>query len=127
MPVVISHSKMDSVVLVSLQGTLVAGKDAELLTKKTLELLEAHETRIILDLGQLTYIDSTGISALVRAYTLVKSRSGSMKLVHLTKRVYDVLRITRLSSVFEIYDDLQKALASFGSGPELGAPARPGP
>jgi anti-sigma B factor antagonist len=119
-----TRSKIDSVTLLTLKGTIVAGKDSEQLNTEVLEFLEAGETRIILDLAGITFIDSTGIGALIRAHTAAMRKSAAVKLLHLTKRVYDVLQITRLSSVFEIYDDLEKARASFGPPPEEGgAPA----
>jgi anti-sigma B factor antagonist len=113
-----TRSKIDSVTLLSLKGRIVAGTDSELLNDQVLELLEAGETRIILDLGQVTFIDSTGIGTLIRVHTAAMRKSAAVKLLHLTKRVYDVLQITRLSSVFEIYDDPQKAAASFGGATE---------
>ena len=113
----LSHSKVDSITLVTLKGTIVAGEAVDLLVNKTQELLEAGETQIILDLAQVTFMDSTGISGLVKISTVATRKGGSMKLLHLTKRIYDVLQITRLSSVFGIYDDLQKAKESFQTGP----------
>ena len=118
MPLGISQSKIDSVAVVLLKGTMVAGKDTELLAGAVSELLEAGQLQIILDLGQVNYIDSTGIGALVRSYNLAMAKGASVKLLHLTKRIHDVLQITRLSTVFEIYDDQQKALASFVPPPE---------
>jgi len=114
----ITRSKIDSVTLLILKGRIVAGTDSELLNDQVLELLEAGETRIILDLAQVTFIDSTGIGTLIRVHTAAMRKSAAVKLLHLTKRVYDVLQITRLSSVFGIYDDLQKATASFGGATE---------
>jgi anti-sigma B factor antagonist len=113
MPLGISQSKIDSVALLLLKGTMVAGKDTELLTGAVSELLEAGQSQIVLDMGQVNYIDSTGIGALVRSYNLAMAKGAAVKLLHLTKRIHDVLQITRLSTVFEIYDDPQKALASF--------------
>jgi len=113
MPLGISQSKVDSVALLMLKGTVVAGKDTEVLAGAVSAQLEAGQLQIIMDLGQVNYIDSTGIGALVRCYNLAREKGGAVKLLHLTKRIHDVLQITRLSSVFEIYDDQQKALASF--------------
>lgn len=109
-----TRSKVDSITLLSLKGTIVAGRDSEVLTELVAEFLEGGETRIILDLAQVNFIDSTGIGALIRVHSSAMRKAAAVKLLHLTKRVYDVLQITRLSSVFEIYDDLEKAKASFG-------------
>ncbi len=119
-----TRAKIDSITLLNLKGTIVAGNDSEALSSLVGEFLAAGETRIILDLGKVTFIDSTGIGALVRAHSAATRKGASVKLLHLTKRVYDVLQITRLSSVFGIYDDLEKAKASFGGAPEeSGAPS----
>jgi anti-sigma B factor antagonist len=122
MPVEISHSKVDSIALVSLRGTIVAGKDTEIVASKLEELLEAGENQIVLDLGEIMFIDSAGISALVKAYTFVERKGGKLKLLHLTRRIHEVLQITRLSSVFEIFGDLRKAVASFANEAEGGGP-----
>ena len=114
MPVELSISKVDSVSVVTLKGTIIAGNDKELLMARAEELLEAGETRIILDLGQVNYVDSTGIGALVHIHTTAERRGAMVKLLNLTKRIHDVLQITRLSTVFGIYSDLQKAIESFG-------------
>jgi len=114
MPLAISESEVDSIIVVTLKGTLVAGSDIGLLDSKVQELLQRGVTRIVLDLGEVNYIDSTGIGALIRAYSSAAQKNAAVKLFRLTRRVYDVLQITRLSSVFEIFNDWQKAVASFG-------------
>lgn len=119
MPLELTLSKVDSTTIAHLKGTIVAGNDKELLVGKAQELLDAGETRIILDLGQVSYVDSTGIGALVRIHTAAQRMNASIKLLNLTKRIHDVLSITRLSTVFGIYSDLQEAIASFG--PEAGS------
>jgi anti-sigma B factor antagonist len=126
MPLGISQSQVDSVTLLHLKGTLVAGGDVELLDSQVLALLQKGVTRIILDLGELNYIDSSGIGALIRAYSSALQKSAAVKLYRLTRRVYDVLQITRLSSVFEIFNDLEKAVASFREKAEGRAPSREG-
>ncbi len=112
----ILSSKHDSITLVTLKGTIVAGDAADHLLSKTQELLDAGQTQILLDLGEVTFVDSTGISALIKVYAAAKRKGGVVKLLNLTKRIYDGLQIARLSDIFSIYDDLQKAIASFGTG-----------
>lgn len=102
----ISQPKLDSAMLVPFKGTVVAGNDTELLANKTEELLEAGETRIVLEMAERRFIGSTGIFALVTAPSSAARKNGSIGLLHLTKRIYDVLRITRLSSAFETYNNL---------------------
>jgi anti-sigma B factor antagonist len=119
----LAHSKVGPVVHVQMKGTIVAGKDTELLTETINRMFEEGESQILLDFAQVNFIDSTGIGAILRTYNTAVRKDGAVKLLHLTKRIYDVLQITRLSSVFEIYDDLGKALASFGVDPSAAAPA----
>lgn len=125
MPLAISESRIGSIKLLNLAGTLVGGGDTEILAAKVQEVFEAGEVGIILDLGQVTFIDSAGIGALIRGYSCAKLKGASIKLLHLTKRIYDVLQIARLSSVFEIFDDLQKAAASFQPGAKDSSPPHP--
>jgi anti-sigma B factor antagonist len=113
MPLELSISKVESISVATLKGTIVAGNDKDLLIAKAEELLNAGETRIILDLGQVNYVDSTGIGALVHIHTTAERKGAAVKLLNLTKRIHDVLQITRLSTVFGIYSDLQKAIESF--------------
>ncbi|HLY62061.1 MAG TPA: STAS domain-containing protein [Terriglobia bacterium] len=115
MPLEISSSKVGSITLLSLKGTIVAGNDRKKLQDKIKELLDAAEINIIMDLEQVSYADSTGIGGLLEASTAATRKGGCAVLLHLTKRIHDVLQITRLSTVFGIYDDLQKAVDSFGS------------
>jgi len=103
------------VTVLEVKGRVVAGPNAESLVAKVQELIQNGETRLILDLAQVKYLDSTGISALIRAAAAPKMVGGATKLLNLTKRVTDTLQITRLSSAFEIFDDLEKAVTSFGA------------
>ena len=109
----ISPSKIGSITLLSLSGTIVAGDDKGMLHDKMQELLEAGGTNFILDLEQVTYLDHAGIGALIEASNLAMEKGGSVRLLHLTKQIHDVLQIAELSAVFGIYNDLQEALESF--------------
>ena len=71
--------------------------------------------KIVLNLGGVTYIDSAGLGELTAAFTSVRNRSGALKLLNLTKRVHDLMQITKLYTVFDVYDDEKKAVASFAS------------
>ncbi len=113
MPLDMSLAEAGSIQVVNLRGTIVAGNDRGILHDKMQEMIDAGRTNFILDLGQITYVDSTGIGALIDAFNMATKTGGTVKLLHLTKRIHDVLQIARLSGVFGIYDDLQKALDSF--------------
>jgi anti-sigma B factor antagonist len=117
MPLEISSASEGHVTLVKLKGTIVGPTDRESFEDRIRELLETGQTSMILDLGEVSYADSAGIGGLIAVSKLVMRKGGCVKLLHLTKRIHDILQITRLSSVFGIYNDLQKALDSFG--PEM--------
>lgn len=117
MPLDIAKTKSESIVCLNLQGTLEIGSDVQRLTDMVKTHLEAGENQILLDLGGVRYIDSTGISVLIQIYSAARDTGGAMKLIRLTQRVHDVLQITRLSSVFEIYNDPEKAIESFRTSP----------
>ncbi len=127
MPLDFLPSKVDSITLVTLRGMILAGEAVELLLSKTKQLLEAGETRIILDLAEVKFVDSTGIAALVKLSSAAKQKGGCLKLLRLTKRIRDVLQITRLGPVLGIYDDLEQAIASFGAKPQPSASGKPPP
>jgi anti-sigma B factor antagonist len=102
-----------SVTVVDFSGRITLGEGSALLRTTIRELLEEKRTRILLSLADVNYIDSSGIGELVSAFTTVKSRGGELKLVHLTKRVHDLLQITKLFTVFDVYTEESTALHSF--------------
>jgi len=104
---------LDSVTLVTLKGTIAAGEAVDTLHCKTQALIDTGANKIILDFAEVTYVDSAGIGTLIRLAAAAMPKGGSLRLLNLTKHIHDALQISRLSSVFEIYDDLQKAIASF--------------
>ena len=108
---------VDNIMLLDLRGQVTLGEETEALRGRIKQLVEAGYTRIILNLADVNYIDSVGLSTLVASYTSARKRGGNVKLLHLTRRVHDLLQITRLSTVFEIFDDPEEAQRSFGSPP----------
>lgn len=120
-------SRVGVVTVLEVKGRVVAGTNADSLVAKVQELVQNGETRVILDLAKVNYLDSTGISALIRAAAAPKMAGGATKLLNLTKRITDTLQITRLSSGFEIFDNVEKAVASFGSEESDQAPRETGP
>ncbi|MGA3178348.1 MAG: STAS domain-containing protein, partial [Candidatus Acidiferrum sp.] len=82
--------------------------------RKTIrDLLDGGNNKILLNLGDVNYIDSSGIGELVSGFTAVRSRGGELKLLHLTKKVHDLLQITKLFTVFDVYTDEATAVRSF--------------
>jgi anti-sigma B factor antagonist len=102
------------ITVVDIGGRITLGEGSALLRKTVRELLVENRTKIVLNLADVNYIDSSGIGELVSAFTAVKNRGGDMKLLHLTKKVHDLLQLTKLFTVFDVYSDEHTALASFG-------------
>ena len=106
---------LGDVTLIEATGRITLGENVVSLRNQIHELADGGRLKIVLNLAQIAYIDSSGLGELVSAYATVKSRGGSIKLLHLTSRVRDLLQITKLSTLFEVFDDETKALASFSS------------
>jgi len=106
---------VDGVMLVDLRGRITLGPETEAVRSKLRQLLNAGQHRIILNLGEVTYLDSVGLSTLVAGFTSARNVGGDLKLLHLPRGVQQLLQITRLSTVFEIYEDLATAVQSFNS------------
>jgi anti-sigma B factor antagonist len=101
------------VTVVDISGRITLGEGSALLRKTIRELLDDQRTKIVLNLADVNYIDSSGIGELVSAFTAVKKAGGDMKLLHLTKKVHDLLQLTKLFTVFDVYSDEHTALGSF--------------
>jgi anti-sigma B factor antagonist len=104
---------VDNVMIVDLRGRITLGPETEAVRSKLKELLNAGHHRIILNLGEVTYIDSVGLGTLISGYTSARNAGGNLKLLHLPRGVQQLLQITRLSTVFEIHEDLATAVKSF--------------
>lgn len=102
-----------SVTVVDVGGRITLGEGSALLRKTIRDLLEDKRTNILLNLADVNYIDSSGIGELVSAFTTVRGRGGDLKLLQLTKKVHDLLQLTKLFTVFEVYSEESTALRSF--------------
>ena len=101
------------VTVVDLSGRITLGDGSALLRKTIRGLLQDERKKILLNLADVDYIDSSGIGELVSGFTAVKNQSGELKLLQLTKKVRDLLQITKLYTVFDIYTDENTAIRSF--------------
>ena len=108
-----THRDAGPVTVLDISGRITLGEGSALLRKTIRDLLEDKRTNILVNLADVNYIDSSGIGELVSAYTAVKNRGGELKLLHLTKKVHDLLQITKLYTVFEVYSEENSALQSF--------------
>ena len=104
---------VDGVSVLDLSGKIVLGEGDIQVKDRIKSLLSDGQKRILLNLGDVSYIDSAGLGALISGYTTVKRENGQLKLVNLTKRVQDLLAITKLITVFETYEDEAKAISEF--------------
>ena len=109
----IVQKAMKGVMLLDLRGRITLGEETGAFREEVRKLLEAGHARIILDLREVNYIDSVGLSTLVATYASTRKQGGELKLLHLTSRVRDLLQITRLSTVFDVFDSLEQAQRSF--------------
>jgi anti-sigma B factor antagonist len=107
-----THSTSDGIVTVDLVGRIVFGDESSFLREYVKKLLP-NDKRIIFNLAGVSYIDSGGLGTLVALYTSARTSGGVIKLANLTPRVDDVLQITKLVTVFEVYDSEEKAISSF--------------
>jgi anti-sigma B factor antagonist len=101
------------VIIIDLSGRITLGEGSALLREMIREHLQKGQVRIILNLGDVNYIDSSGIGELVSGFTTTKSRGGELKLLNLTSKVHDLIQITRLFTVFDIHTDERTAANSF--------------
>jgi anti-sigma B factor antagonist len=105
--------EVGDVAVVDFSGKITLGEGSAILRTTVRELIERGHRKILLNLADVDYIDSSGIGELVSAYTAVRSASGEMKLLQLTRRVHDILQITRLVTVFDVQADEDVAVRSF--------------
>ena len=105
--------QINDVSIVDFSGKITLGDGSALLRKTIRELVDNGQKKIIISLYDVDYIDSSGIGELVSAYTTVKGRGGDLKLLHLTKKVHDLLQLTKLYTVFDVYSEESAALGSF--------------
>jgi anti-sigma B factor antagonist len=105
--------QVDSVTVVDLSGRITLGEGCAQLRELIRGEVGRGNKRVLLNLADVTYIDSSGIGELVSAYTAVSNQGGQLKLLNLTKKVHDLLQITKLYTVFDVHDDEVKAITSF--------------
>ena len=109
----ISNRQVDGVSIVDCSGRITLGEGSVTLRDTVRELLSKGRKKILLNLGEVNYNDSSGIGELVSAFTTVRNQGGELKLLNLTKKVHDLLQITKLYTVFDVKDDEAAAVKSF--------------
>ena len=111
----IKERVVDGVSVLDLSGKIVLGEGDGQVRERIKDLLSDGQKKILLNLGDVTYIDSAGLGALISSYTTTKREGGQLKLVNLTKRIQDLLAITKLITVFDTYDTEQEAIESYSN------------
>lgn len=111
----LSNRTVDGVLIVDCAGRIVFGEESANL-RDTVKQLLAERNGLVLNLSGVTYIDSGGLGTLVALYTTARNIGGSIKLANLTHRVSDLLQVTKLVTIFDVYDSEQKAIDSFRKG-----------
>ena len=109
-----SIRQSDDITIVDLKGRITLGEGSATVRDTVHDLLSKGQKRILLNLGGVNYIDSSGIGELVSAFTAAKKEGGELKLLNLTKKIHDLLQITKLYTVFDVKEDEALALESFG-------------
>ena len=111
----IIEKETSGVTVLALSGRITLGDESNQLRTKIKDILGQGMKRLVLDLGNVSYIDSAGLGTLVAGYTSAQSQGASMKLANLTKRFREQLNITKLVTVFEVYESVDAAVKSFAA------------
>ena len=113
MSVKLSTRQVGNVTVIDVAGRITLGEGSSALRETLRDLVAKNQTKILLNLADVTYIDSSGIGELVSGYTTVTNTGGSLKLLNLNKRVKDLLQITKLYTVFGVHEDEAAAIRSY--------------
>ena len=119
--ITVNVRRIESVSVVDLGGRITLGDGSTTLRDTIRGLLSQGDLRILLNLGDVTYIDSSGLGELVSAFSQVRKSGGDLKLLNLTRKVHDLLQITKLYTVFDVFQDEASAIAALVAEP---TPAR---
>ncbi|HZO55827.1 MAG TPA: STAS domain-containing protein [Bryobacteraceae bacterium] len=115
----ISQREREGVVIVDLDGRLTVGQETGALREAVLKLSTEGKTNVVLNLEKVEYIDSTGLGGLVICFTTLKKGGGALKLLNLNRRNVELLVLTKLQTVFEVFNDEQDAVNSYFPGREI--------
>src|SRR6266851_1947871 len=108
-----TNREVDGVSVVALEGRIVLGEESNALRERIKSLLAANQKKIVLNMDNVTYIDSAGLGTLVAAHTSAKSQKAGLKLSNLGSKFQEVLQVTKLLTVFDVYDSEAAAIRSF--------------
>lgn len=109
----ISQRHVGSITIVDLNGKITIGQGSAQFREAIRQLIEQEKPRLVLNFAGVNYVDSSGVGELVSAYTAINKQNGQLRLLHVPPRIKELLRITKLLSVFQLFDDEAAALQSF--------------
>ena len=115
----ITERQVGDVMILDLKGKITLGEGDELLKDKVNSIVSQGRRKFVLNLAEVPYLDSAGLGEVVRAYTTVSRQGGSLKLLNLTKRITDLLSITKLLTVFDTFDSEDEAVRSFSASAKV--------
>jgi len=115
----IDERTIGDVLVLDVNGRITLGEGDEILKDKVNSLLNQGKKKIVLNLAEVPYVDSAGLGAIVRTYTTVSRQGGNLKLLNLTKRITDLLAITKLLTVFETFESEADAVQSFSASAQV--------
>ncbi len=110
----IKRDEQDGVVILRLEGKLMGGPDADSIHTAIRESIDAGQKNVLVDLGKVSWVNSTGLGILIANYTTLKREGGMLRLLNVSKRIESILMVTKLNTIFESYNDEAEALGRFG-------------
>ena len=109
----IDQQENGAVTIIQLNGKLMGGPDAEVFQKIIKDLVGQDRKKVLVDMGKVSWVNSTGLGILISGYTTLKNAGGTLKLVGVNKRINQIFMVTKLHTIFESFDEESSALASF--------------
>ena len=109
----LTDREQDGIVILEPRGKIMGGPDASLLHDKLYEYIEKGKKQVVVDLSRVDWMNSTGLGILISSYTTLRNRDGELKIANVTERIQSLLTITKLVTVFEAHDSVEKAVSSF--------------
>ena len=109
----LSDRVVDNIVILQPKGKIMGGPDTSLLHDKLHEYIEQNRKKVVIDLSEVDWMNSTGLGILIAGYTTLRNQQGELKLANVTEKIQSLLTITKLVTVFEAYDSVDEAIKSF--------------
>lgn len=103
----------NGVIILEPKGKIMGGPDATLLHDKLYECIQGDKKKVVVDLAGVEWMNSTGLGILIQGFTTLRNSQGQLKLARVTEKIYSLLTITKLASVFEAYESVEEAISSF--------------